>query len=118
LLYGGRSIGPEQRAVRTAQIVVGTPGRTLDHLRQGNLSLQGLSVFVLDEADEMLDRGFAPDVERILAHAPRTRQTALFSATLPPWVATIAARHVQDAVTIEVDSETRAPAEIDRKSVV
>jgi superfamily II DNA/RNA helicase len=113
LLYGGRSLGPEQRALRTAQIVVGTPGRSLDHLRQGNLSLDRLSMFVLDEADEMLDRGFAPDVERILAYAPQTRQTALFSATLPAWVAGIAARHVQDAVTLEVDAETPAPPEIE-----
>jgi ATP-dependent RNA helicase DeaD len=113
LLYGGRSLGPEQRALHTAQIVVGTPGRTLDHLRQGNLSLDQLSMFVLDEADEMLDRGFAPDVERIFAYAPQTRQTALFSATLPAWVAGIAARHVQDAVTIEVDAETPAPPEIE-----
>jgi ATP-dependent RNA helicase DeaD len=113
LLYGGRSLGPEQRALRTAQIVVGTPGRTLDHLRQGNLSLDQLSMFVLDEADEMLDRGFAPDVERILAYAPQSRQTALFSATLPAWVAGIAARHVQNAVTIEVDAKTPAPPEIE-----
>ena len=113
LLYGGRSLLPEQRALRTAQIVVGTPGRTLDHLRQANLSLDHLSVFVLDEADEMLDRGFAPDVERILAHAPVKRQTALFSATLPEWVAGIAARHVQNAVTIEVDAEMPAPPEIE-----
>jgi ATP-dependent RNA helicase DeaD len=113
LLYGGRSLLPEQRALHTAQIVVGTPGRTLDHLRQGNLSLDRLSMFILDEADEMLDRGFAPDVERILAYAPKTRQTALFSATLPAWVAGIAARHVQDAVTIAVDADTPAPPEIE-----
>jgi ATP-dependent RNA helicase DeaD len=113
LLYGGRSLGPEQRALRTAQIVVGTPGRTLDHLRQGNLSLDQLSMFVLDEADDMLDRGFAPDVERILAQAPETRQTALFSATLPAWVAGIAARHVHNAVTVEVDADTPAPPEIE-----
>ena len=113
LLYGGRSLGPEQRALRSAQIVIGTPGRTLDHLRQGDLSLDRLSLLVLDEADEMLDRGFAPDVERILAHAPRKRQTALFSATLPAWVAAIAARHVQDAVTIEVDTGRPAPPEIE-----
>jgi ATP-dependent RNA helicase DeaD len=113
LLYGGRSLGPEQRALHTAQIVVGTPGRTLDHLRHGNLSLDRLSMFVLDEADEMLDRGFAPDVERILGYAPEDRQTALFSATLPAWVAGIAARHVQDAITIEVDADTPAPPEIE-----
>src|SRR5207237_1273791 len=74
-----------------------------------NLSLKQLQYFVLDEADEMLDRGFAPDVERILSHTPRERQTALFSATLPPWVATIAARHVREAVTIEVDAHAPAP---------
>ena len=113
LLYGGRAFGPEQRAVREAQIVIGTPGRTLDHLRQGTLSLARLSSFVLDEADEMLDRGFAPDVERILGHAPHQRQTALFSATLPPWVAKIAARHVHEPVTIQVDAEVHAPPTIE-----
>lgn len=113
LLHGGRPLGPEQRALRTAQIVVGTPGRTLDHLRQENLSLQRLSMFILDEADEMLDRGFAPDVERILAHAPLSRQTALFSATLPGWVASIAARHVRNAVTIAVDANAPAPHQIE-----
>lgn len=113
LLYGGRSATPERRALATAQIVIGTPGRTLDHLRQGNLSLNRLSYLVLDEADEMLDRGFAPDVERILAHTPRERQTALFSATLPEWVASMAARHVRDAVTIEVDADRPGPSEIE-----
>jgi len=113
LLYGGRSLGPELRALKSAHIVIGTPGRTLDHIRQGNLSLDRLSLVVLDEADEMLDRGFAPDVERILAHAPEDRQTALFSATLPAWVAQIAARHVRNAVTIEVDADTPAPPEIE-----
>jgi ATP-dependent RNA helicase DeaD len=113
LVYGGRSFGPEQRALKSAQIVVGTPGRTLDHLRQGTLWLDQLSFLVLDEADEMLDRGFARDVEQIVAHSPGTRQTALFSATLPAWVADIAARHVRDAVTIEVDAGTSAPPEIE-----
>jgi ATP-dependent RNA helicase DeaD len=113
LLYGGRSFGPEQRMLHSAQIVIGTPGRTLDHLRQGTLSLNQLSLVVLDEADEMLDRGFARDVEQILAHSPRRRQTALFSATLPAWVADMAARHVRDAVTVEVDGGTSAPPEIE-----
>ncbi|MBV9172209.1 MAG: DEAD/DEAH box helicase [Chloroflexi bacterium] len=113
LLYGGRSFGPEQRALHGAQIVIGTPGRTLDHLRQGTLSLGHLSFVVLDEADEMLDRGFARDVEQILGHTPRRRQTALFSATLPGWVANIAARHVSNPVTVEVDAGTSAPPEIE-----
>jgi len=110
LLYGGRSLLPERRAVQTAQIVIGTPGRTLDHLRQGNLDLRKLRVLVLDEGDEMLDRGFAPDVERILAHAPRQRQTSMFSATLPAWVAGTAAKHLRAPVTVEVNAgETSAP---------
>jgi ATP-dependent RNA helicase DeaD len=113
LLYGGRALGPEKRALMDAQIVIGTPGRTLDHLRQGNLALDRLSMLVLDEADEMLDRGFAPDVERILAPAPRRRLTALFSATLPEWVATVAARHVNKPITIEVDAERGTPPEIE-----
>ena len=113
LLHGGRSSAPERRALVNAHIVIGTPGRTLDHLRERSLALSRLSYLVLDEADEMLDRGFAPDVERILSQAPRQRQTALFSATLPEWVASIAARHVRDAVTIRVDPDSPAPAEIE-----
>jgi ATP-dependent RNA helicase DeaD len=114
LLYGGRGLVPERQALAAgAHIVVGTPGRTLDHLRQGTLSLRALRLFVLDEADEMLDRGFAPDVERILAAAPRARQTALFSATIPAWVAGTAARHLQDPVTVQVDAGRESPPEIE-----
>src|SRR5258708_1935586 len=113
LLYGGRALGNEKRAVQTAQIVVGTPGRTLDHLRQGNLSLKNVRYFVLDEGDEMLDRGFAPDVERIIAYTPATRQTALFSATLPEWVATTAAKHLKSPVTGSVDAGATSAPEIE-----
>ena len=114
LLYGGRSLLPERQALLGgAQIVIATPGRTLDHLRQGNLSLQRLQVFVLDEGDEMLDRGFAPDVERILSFTPRERQTALFSATVPEWVQVTAARHLRDPLTVAVDKDTPAPPEIE-----
>ncbi|MCC6179309.1 MAG: DEAD/DEAH box helicase [Chloroflexi bacterium] len=110
LLYGGRSLQPEMKALAGgAQIVVGTPGRTLDHLRQGTLSLARLHIFVLDEGDEMLDRGFAPDVERILARTPSTRQTALFSATVPPWVMETAARHLRQPVTVRVDRVETPP---------
>lgn len=113
LLYGGRSYGPERAALaRGAQIVIGTPGRTLDHLRQGTLSLRNLRVFVLDEADEMLDRGFAPDVERILAMSPAARQTALFSATVPAWVTKTAARHLRHPLMVRVDNELESPAGI------
>jgi ATP-dependent RNA helicase DeaD len=113
LLHGGRSLGPERRALASAHIVIGTPGRTLDHLRQGSLPLDCLRMLVLDEADEMLDRGFAPDVERIVVHTPQSRQTALFSATLPPWVGAMAAQYVRDAATIKVDSDIPAPPEIE-----
>ncbi|MBF8267467.1 MAG: box helicase domain protein [Dehalococcoidia bacterium] len=113
LLYGGRGYGQERNALaRGAQIVIGTPGRTLDHLNQGTLSLRNLKVFVLDEGDEMLDRGFAPDVERILAQAPANRQTALFSATVPDWVMQIAARHLRDPQLVRMDSDLEALAEI------
>lgn len=113
LLYGGRSLIPEARALAGgAQIVVGTPGRTLDHLRQRNFSMEGLRIFVLDEGDEMLDRGFAPDVERILAFTPATRQTAMFSATVPPWVMQTAMRHLKSPVLVKVDVD-EAPPEIE-----
>lgn len=113
LLYGGRSLEPEKRSLAGgAQIVVGTPGRTLDHLRQQSLSLRQLHIFVLDEGDEMLDRGFGPDVERILSQAPAQRQMALLSATVPDWVGRTAARHLHNPVSAQVDHGLEAPTEI------
>ena len=104
LLYGGRALGSEKKALeKGAQIVVGTPGRTLDHLRQGNLQLGAVRMLVLDEADEMLDRGFARDVEAIIAATPAKRQTALFSATLPDWVENTAKKHLRDPKTVQVE---------------
>jgi ATP-dependent RNA helicase DeaD len=113
LVYGGRPHAGQAAALRNgARIVVGTPGRTLDHLRQRTLSLRAVRYLVLDEADEMLDRGFAPDVEQILSYAPRERQTALFSATLANWVQGIAAKHLRDPFTVRVDPapEQAAPS--------
>lgn len=105
LIYGGRAFGPQEAALRGgAQVVVGAPGRVLDMIRRGALKLDRLRYLVLDEADEMLDRGFAPDVERIISHAPRERQTALFSATVPPWVHETAARHLTNPATVQVDT--------------
>ncbi|MBI4312774.1 MAG: DEAD/DEAH box helicase [Chloroflexi bacterium] len=113
LLYGGRAYGPERAALsRGAQIVVGTPGRTLDHLKQGTLLLGNLRVFILDEGDEMLDKGFAPDVESILAKTPASRQTALFSATVADWVMGMAKRHLRNPQMVRVDNELESPAEI------
>ena len=106
LLYGGRPLPGEKRALQKGvQIVVGTPGRTLDHLRQGNLRLGSVRMLVLDEADEMLDRGFARDVESIIAETPQKRQTALFSATLPDWVAKTSDKHLRDPKTVQVMTE-------------
>ena len=84
-IYGGSSYGPQLAGLkRGAQVVVGTPGRVIDHLEKGTLDLSHLDYLVLDEADEMLQMGFAEDVERILADTPEYKQVALFSATMPP----------------------------------
>ena len=114
LLYGGRSLKPEYTALRNgAQIVIGTPGRTLDHIRQGTLDLRSVRFTVLDEADEMLDRGFARDVEAILAETPSARQTALLSATMPEWVASTAAKHLKDPITVAVDGDLQSPPTVE-----
>ena len=90
-IYGGRAYEPQIEALRTgADVVVGTPGRLLDLAQQGHLQLGGLSVLVLDEADEMLDLGFLPDIERILRQIPADRQAMLFSATMPDPIITLA----------------------------
>jgi ATP-dependent RNA helicase DeaD len=110
-LVGGRPLGPQRQALLSgAQIVVGAPGRILDHLRQGNLKLDQLRIVVLDEADQMLDAGFAPDIERILAMTPPTRQMALFTATLPEWTIRIAGRYLHDPVLVEVSAGKNRPA--------
>lgn len=110
-LVGGRPIRREQAALRRgADVVVGTPGRTLDHLRQGSLRLDAVRFLVLDEADEMLDQGFARDVEAILSHTPDARQTALFSATMPNWVANTAKQYLRNPVKVEIDDGLREPA--------
>ena len=84
-IYGGAEFGRQAQALkRGVHVVVATPGRALDHIRRGTLNLSAVAAVVLDEADEMLDMGFAEDIELILHAAPAERQTALFSATLPP----------------------------------
>lgn len=100
-IFGGVGVGPQRMALRqSANIVVGTPGRVLDLLNQGALRLNKIRLLVLDEADEMLDFGFAPDVERIIGRATPDRQTALFSATVPEWVQKTASKHLIDPVTV------------------
>lgn len=109
LLVGGRAYGNQLAALRYgAQIVIGTPGRVKDHLDRGTLTLDQLRICVLDEADQMLDSGFAPEIEAILANTPDTRQMALFSATIPDWVAQIQQRFFSDAVKIEITTANGA----------
>lgn len=105
-IYGGASMETQIRALkRGVDVVVATPGRALDHIRRGTLILKSVRTVVLDEADEMLDMGFAEDLEAILEATPDERQTALFSATLPPRIAAIAGKHLSDPATIKIDRE-------------
>ncbi|MGI9253945.1 MAG: DEAD/DEAH box helicase, partial [Thermomicrobiales bacterium] len=102
-IFGGVGVGAQRIALRKgAQVVVGTPGRVLDLINQGALWLDKVRLLVLDEADEMLDYGFAPDVERIISRTTPDRQTALFSATVPDWVDTTASKHMMDPVHVEI----------------
>lgn len=111
-IYGGQPIGRQLRALQQGvDIVVATPGRALDHIGRGTLRLDDLEMVVLDEADEMLDMGFAEDIEAILQETPENRQTVLFSATMPPRINGIARRHLNDPVRIEMGRETTAPGE-------
>ena len=105
-IYGGQSFSQQIAVLRRGvHVVVATPGRALDHLRRGTLDLGGLQAVVLDEADEMLDMGFADELEGILDLAPAERQTALFSATMAPRIAKIADRHLKDPVRVLVARE-------------
>ena len=108
-IYGGQDYGVQLRALKRAPaIVVGTPGRIMDHIERGSLDLSSLRALVLDEADEMLRMGFIDDVEWILGHTPPGRQLALFSATLPPEIRRIARSHLRDP--LEIRLETRSAA--------
>jgi ATP-dependent RNA helicase DeaD len=102
-IYGGAPYDRQLRALkRGVQVVVGTPGRLLDHLNRGTLELGAVRTVVLDEADEMLDMGFIEDIEAILAQLPAERQTALFSATIPPRIARLAEQYQRDPMTVSV----------------
>ncbi len=104
VIYGGTGYGDQKRALTGgAQIVVGTPGRVLDLMGQRILDLRRVGFAVLDEADRMFDDGFGPDVIKILTATPRERQSALFSATIPPWIERVADRHLKDPVEVRVE---------------
>ena len=103
-VYGGQAIGQQLRGLaRGVDVLVATPGRAVDHLTRASISLERIEVVVLDEADEMLDMGFAEDLETILTATPAGRQTALFSATISPPIARIAKRHLDDPVRVRID---------------
>ncbi|THJ24771.1 MAG: DEAD/DEAH box helicase [Nitrospira sp. CG24E] len=105
-VYGGQAIGPQLYALkRGVDVVVATPGRALDHIKRKTLQLKTVQTVVLDEADEMLDMGFAEDLDAILEQTAKERQTALFSATMPPRIASIAKRHLKEPVEIKIAKE-------------
>jgi len=105
-IYGGVPYGPQERALkRGSTIVVGTPGRLLDHIERGTLDLSGVGIVILDEADRLLDMGFAPEVRRLLRKLPERRQTGLFSATLTSEVRDLAYRFTQKPVEVSIEPE-------------
>ncbi|MGB6987586.1 MAG: DEAD/DEAH box helicase [Candidatus Aquilonibacter sp.] len=109
-IYGGQSMSQQIRALRRGvDVVVATPGRALDLIRRGTLALGAVEFLVLDEADEMLDMGFADELEAIVAAVPAERQTALFSATIAPRIKKIAKSYTRDAVSVAIASEQPAP---------
>lgn len=114
-VVGGKPLKPQITALaQGAHIVVGTPGRVLDLMGRGALRLNAVKVAVLDEADEMLDIGFAQDMEDILRRTPKTRQTALFSATVPPFIRKLIHRYLHEPATVHVNPESVTVPEIDQ----
>ncbi|MET4428280.1 DEAD/DEAH box helicase [Mycolicibacterium sp. 624] len=117
-IYGGSAYGPQLAGLkRGAQVVVGTPGRVIDHLEKGSLDLSHLDYLVLDEADEMLQMGFAEDVERILEGTPEYKQVALFSATMPGAIRKITTKYLHDPVQVKVDSKTATADNITQRYI-
>jgi ATP-dependent RNA helicase DeaD len=125
-IYGGQSYDRQFRALEAGvQIVIGTPGRVMDHMERGTLKLDGLRLVVLDEVDRMLDMGFRDDIERVLSAAPVERQTLFFSATIPPVIQQLIKRYSRDPAWIRIESHAQnAPQveqvyfEVDRRSKI
>jgi ATP-dependent RNA helicase DeaD len=114
-VYGGASMERQIHALKNgANIVIGTPGRVLDHLRRRTLKLQNLRTIVLDEADEMLNMGFREDIETVLAQIPEERQTVLFSATMPPAILQITKQYQTDPVMVQIQSAARTVDSIEQ----
>ncbi|WP_156490634.1 DEAD/DEAH box helicase, partial [Oleiphilus sp. HI0086] len=115
-IYGGQSYSNQLRQLkRGAQVVVGTPGRVMDHMRRGTLKLNTLKTLVLDEADEMLRMGFIDDVEWVLEHTPEDRQIALFSATMPREIKKVAQNHLTDPEIIKIADKTATAKTINQR---
>ena len=118
-VYGGQGYGVQLSALRRGvHIVVGTPGRIMDHLEKGTLDLSELKYLVLDEADEMLTMGFAEDVETILAQTPAEKQVALFSATMPASIRRLAQKYLHDPVEIKVEAKSGTALKISQRYLV
>ena len=114
-IYGGQAMQQQLRAIRRGvDVVVATPGRVLDHIRRGSIDFSVVRTVVLDEADEMLDMGFAEDLEAILGALPGERQTALFSATIPPRIAAIARKHLKDTLRLTIERPAAPTGEAPR----
>ncbi len=112
-VFGGVGMGPQEHAFRSGvDVIVGTPGRLLDHFRAPYAKLAGLEYLVLDEADRMLDMGFLPDIRRVLKHLPRRRQTLFFSATMPPAIAELARDMLRDPIIINRERRSQPAAGI------
>lgn len=117
VVYGGVGMEPQIKALQSAQLIVATPGRLLDHLGRGTVNLSELKVLVLDEADRMLDMGFLPDLRRILSHVPEQRQTLLFSATMPPEIQALADRFTKRPARVEVGRLAAPPATVSQTAI-
>jgi ATP-dependent RNA helicase DeaD len=117
-IYGGQPIDRQLRALRRGvQVVIGTPGRIMDHMRRGTLDLSSVRVVVLDEADQMLDLGFIEDIELILEDVPEERQISLFSATLPPRIRALARKYLHDPETLTLSQERITVPEVTQQYV-
>ncbi|MDT3274867.1 DEAD/DEAH box helicase [Shewanella sp. SP2S2-4] len=117
-IYGGQSMQQQLNALkRGPQVIVGTPGRVMDHMRRGTLKLDSLKALVLDEADEMLKMGFIDDIEWILEHTPSERQLALFSATMPEQIKRVANQHLRSPVHVRIESSQTTVESIEQRFV-
>ncbi|WP_394192354.1 DEAD/DEAH box helicase [Pseudoalteromonas atlantica] len=114
LAYGGASISPQVKAMKEAQVVVATPGRLLDHIIKGSITLSSVDSLVFDEADRMLDMGFIDEIKRILRHVPSDRQTLLFSATFDDSVFELSKKLLKDPKLVEVDKRNSAAVEVEQ----